>query len=335
MSAAAAAIVPSSTSGLTRRVATASPAKLPLKTRLKAWWNGNDPRDLQPGPRKVAIVTPRDADIAAAIAAEPENAPPRRATPWPAERIALVERLWGDGLHTPGGVEHLLELTKPLAINQTNTLLDLGCGLGGATRAIAEHFGTWCTGVDWCSALALEGVERSTAAGLVKKAAIHYQAADRMMLKASAYNAVFSKEALFSLPEKQIAIQGIVDTLRPGGQLCFTDYVLPGEGDPGTLDIRAWAEVEPMGAHPWSVAEYKDSLIAHGFDLRIAEDMTDRHCGLIREGWKRMVAEMKPGSVSPELMPIVVREAEIWGAREALMRRGTLKLYRFFALRKQ
>jgi SAM-dependent methyltransferase len=335
MSAAAAAFDPSITPGLTRRAAEASSTKLPLGTRLKAWWNGNDPRDLLPGPRKVAIATPKDADIAAAIAAEPENAPPRRATPWPAERIALVERLWGNGLHTPGGMDHLLELAKPLAINQTNTLLDFGCGLGGATRAIAEHFGTWCTGIDWCSTLAIEGVERSTAAGLVKKAAIHYQAADRMTLKATAYNAVFSKEALFSLPEKQIAIQGIFDTLRPGGQFCFTDYVLPAQVDPAALDLRTWAEVEPMGACPWSVEEYKDSLVGHGFDLRIAENMTERHCGLIREGWKRLVAEMKPGTVSPELMPIIVREAEIWGAREALLRRGTLKVYRFFAIKNQ
>jgi SAM-dependent methyltransferase len=334
MSATAVAFVPSIASGLSRRTAEGTSSKLPFKTRLKAWWNGNDPRDLQPGPRKVATATPKHADIAAALAAEPENHPPRRATPWPAERIALVERLWGDGLHTPGGMEHLLELAKPLAINQTNTLLDFGCGLGGATRAIAEHFGTWCTGIDWCSALAIEGVERSTKARLIKKAAIHYLAADRMVLKASTYNAVFSKEALFSLPEKQIAIQGIADTLRSDGQLCFTDYVLPERSETESLDIRTWQEIEPMGAHPWSIDEYKESL-GHSFDLRIAEDMTERHCGLIRDGWKRMVAEMKPGTVSPELMPIICHEAQIWGAREAMLRRGTIKLYRFFALKKQ
>jgi SAM-dependent methyltransferase len=312
----------------------ASGPTLPLKKRLKAWWNGQDPRDLGPTARKLIIAsTSREADIVAAIAAEPDNAPSPPAAPWPAERIALVERLWGAGLHTPGGTEHLLELAKPLAMNQTNTLLDLGCGLGGATRAIAQHLGTWCTGIDWCATLAMAGVERSTKAGLERKAAIQYQAADRMLLKPAAFNAVFSKEALFTIEHKQVVIQGIADTLRPAGQLCFTDYVLTARGQADSSDGRAWRTVEPLGAHPWSVDEYRDCLASHGFDLRIAEDMTSRHAVLIREGWKRLVAEMKPGTVTPELMPLLVREAEIWASREAMLRRGELKVYRFFALK--
>ncbi|MBM3549617.1 MAG: methyltransferase domain-containing protein [Alphaproteobacteria bacterium] len=319
--------------GLSRATVADGP-KLPLGKRLRAWWNGYDPRDLQPGPKKVPlpIATAKDADIAAAMAAEPDRAPPKPATPWPAERIALVERLWGEGFHTPGGAEHLLELAKPMAINQTMTMLDLGCGLGGASRTIAESFGTWCTGVEWCAPLAMAGVERSTKAGLVKKAAVQYHAADRMMLKASAYNAVFSKEALFTVADKQVAIQGIADTLRPGGQFCFTDYVVPTKAE-YSFNIRDWQGREPLGAHPWSVEEYRECLSAHGFDVRVAEDMTDRHCALIRQGWQRLVQEMKPGSVSPELMPIMVREAEIWGSREALLRKGEIKLYRFFALK--
>lgn len=324
-----------STLALTGPLAGQPQNPLPLRLRLRAWWNGQDPRDLTPPKRQAhpMPMTPREADTVAATAAEPENAP-AVVKPWLAERIAFVERLWGEGFHTPGGAEHVLELVRPLNLDESMTMLELGCGLGGCARTVAQTLGTWCTGVEWSPGLALAGVERSTRAGLVKKAAIQFHPADRMALKGNAYNRVFSKEALFTIPDKQIAIQGIADTLKSGGELCFTDYV--STCDPASsVDLRTWQEREPLGAHPWTLEKYLVVLASHGFDVRVTDDITEKHCQLIRDGWRRLVEEIKPGSVGPELMPIMVREAEVWARREALLRMGELRVYRFFALKPQ
>ena len=311
-----------------------------LALRVQAWWEGRDARDLMPYRAPGQAVRPptaKDADMAAAMAAEaPPDAPaaPVQENPWVPTRIVLVEKLWGEGFHTPGGADHILELVKPMRLDETQTLLDLGCGLGGGARTVTKEFGTWVTGIEWWQDLALAGIERSTRAGLAKKAAVQFQANGRLFLKPNSFVSVFSKEAMFTVPEKEPLLQTITDSLKIDGELCFTDYVTLGDGGI-SRHLDDWRQREPIGAHPWTVAEYSSALGQLGFDLRVAEDMSDRHCQLIRDGWRRLVDDMAPGSVTPEMMPLIVREAEIWARREALLRKGELRLFRFFAIKRQ
>ncbi len=309
-----------------------------LAVKLQAWWQGCDPDDLLPTKAPLADpgMTAHEADTAAAMAAEAPAEPTEAeapVNPWDPTRIELVEKLWGEGFHTPGGAEHILELVKPMRLDETKTLLDLGCGLGGGARTVTTKFGTWVTGIEWWKDLAMAGVEHSTRAGLVKKAAVQFQANGRLFLKTNSFAAVFSKEALFTVADKAAVLQVLTDALKVDGELCFTDYVVPSAG--GSPHLEEWREREPIGAHPWTVAEYSSALGKLGYDLRVAEDMTDRHCQLIRDGWRHLVESMAPGSVTPELMRLIVREAEVWGRREALLRRGDIRHYRFFAIKRQ
>lgn len=311
-----------------------------LAVRVQAWWEGRDARDLVPFKVRAAAgrpMTASEADVAAAMAAEePADGPPAAAVPnpWSLDRIAFVERLWGDGFHTPGGADHILELVKPMALDATKTLLDVGCGLGGGARTVATEFGAWVTGIEWWKDLALGGVERSTRAGLVKKAAVQFQANGRLFAKPNSFSSVLSKEAFFTVRQRESLLQVIADTLRIDGELCFTDYLVLGDPEQ-SLHLRDWCSREPIGAHPWTLAEYSSALGQLGFDLRVAEDMSDRHCRLIRDGWRQFVDKLPPGSATPEAMPMIVREAEIWARREALMRKGELRHYRFFAIKRR
>lgn len=315
-----------------------APGLVSLAVRFQAWWEGRDPRDLMPYREQPAAapMTAKEADVAAAMAAElPADAPPAPpSSPWTPTRIALVERLWGEGFHTPGGAEHILELVKPMGLDETKTLLDLGCGLGGGARTVAGSFGTWVTGVEWWKDLALAGVERSTRANLAKKATVQFQANGRIFLKSNSFAGVFSKESLFTVPDKAALLQTLTDALKIDGELCFTDYIVLG-GTDLSRHLQEWCGREPISAYPWSVAQYSSALGQLGYDLRVAEDMSERHCQLIRDGWRHLVESMEPGSVTPEMMPLVVREAEIWARREALLRKGELRHYRFFAIKRQ
>src|SRR3546814_19255546 len=88
-------------------------------------------------------------------------------------------------MSVPGDEEKNLRLVKPLALNPAHTVIDVGAGLGGATRLIAEKFDIWITGLESDREVADKGMELSTMAGLAKRAPIHHFDSDRSNGRAS------------------------------------------------------------------------------------------------------------------------------------------------------
>src|SRR3546814_16629878 len=81
-------------------------------------------------------------------------------------RLEVMQQIWGKGMSGPGDEEYILRLVKPLALNPAHTVIDVGAGLGGATRLIAEKFDIWITGLESDREVADKGMELSTMAGL-------------------------------------------------------------------------------------------------------------------------------------------------------------------------
>ena len=55
---------------------------------------------------------------------------------------------------SPGGREHILTMVETFGLDPAMTVLDLGAGLGGATRTMCSKFGVWVTGFEVDEALA-------------------------------------------------------------------------------------------------------------------------------------------------------------------------------------
>src|SRR5262245_48857497 len=128
----------------------AEPAGPSFGKKLHAWWEGYElpAQETDAQPQAAATPAPAAAD-----------APPADA--WSKSRIKVAELIWGDGFNFPGSADHVVELVKPFGLNKEKSLLDLGCGLGGGTRAIAKEFGSYCEGMEHSPALAKAGMEMS------------------------------------------------------------------------------------------------------------------------------------------------------------------------------
>lgn len=308
--------------------AAAAPPKLSLRTRFNAWWEGYDPpaADSHEGGE--------------ARAAEGAAKPPPRPTAaaglnrhgkplWTASRIEVSESLWGKGFTTPGGSDYVPYLVRPLGLNPAMSVLELGAGLGGICRTIAEKYGCWVTGLEGSPILAKLGMERSTMAGLAKQAPIqpfdpeHFQYDKRV-------DAIICRETLFTIANKNQLFDGLEAQLKPRGQVLLTDYVL----DPSAKleKLERWAAHEPQEPMLWTERDAAEAFAQRNLDLRISEDITDTHKTSILTALNVFTQKLSSLSMDKETKIHVLEEIELWARRVSVFDSG-LRVFRFYALK--
>ena len=117
-----------------------------LRARLHAWWEGEEYAS-DGTPSGDAKPRPSSEDLLEDLAGTEIDVPfIDPAMIWSAERRDLVQLLWGDGFIWPGGKEYVYDLVNAFALTPAQSMLELGSGLGGGTRAVVEKFGTYVTG---------------------------------------------------------------------------------------------------------------------------------------------------------------------------------------------
>lgn len=294
----------------------------PWRTRLKTWWEGAEP---EAEPDMVL------ADATAPAAAEPSKPDILPGSiEWAENRIALMERLWGEDFISPGGLSYVLDLVRPIGINSTMHVLDLSAQLGGATRGVAERWGAWVVGLESSADLAEKAQKRSYARGLGGKAQVKHFDPETASLRPNTFNCAYAREAFFTVVGKERLFRAVAGTLKPSGQFMFTDYVV---SDPHCDSARAWMEHEPVSPNVWTTDQTMDCLRKSGFSVWFNDDLTEQHQSLILQGWANLVGMMAPGSLPRAAIGPLVDEVELWARRIAAIQSGVLKLFRFYCVK--
>jgi ubiquinone/menaquinone biosynthesis C-methylase UbiE len=301
----------------------------PWKKKLLAWWEGYDlPKEKaeahEPEPAVAAEAPAGNKPVLTGVTS-------RFGKPlWSASRIQVVEKLWGEGFTTPGGDDYIPQLVKPLGLNPAMSVLDLAAGLGGAGRKMAAQYGCWVTGMEPSPILAKEGMERSVKAGMAKQATIvHYDPENFKHPKR--FDCIFAKEAFCFVKNREVLHDGIELSLKPRGQLLFTDYVFDKE-EPRSAAIKDWVAKEPVEPFPLTMQQTINSLQQRNLDIRINEDITDAHRTLILAAIQSLTEFLQNRSLDHDTKLAVVEEVEQWARRVAALQSG-LRAYRFFALK--
>ena len=297
----------------------AESGRLPWKVRLKAWWDGLEVQL----PKKQVKEKKKSHGVRA----------PDAQKPWNDARIGLVQEVWGDGFDRPGGSDLIVDLVKPLGLDSSMTVLDIGAGLGGGTRAICKAFDVWITGLEQNADLAQVGQELSNIAGMGKKAPIYKEDFEQLDLKERGYDCIFSHETIFQVHDKATLMDMIEYGLKPGGHLVFTDYVLA-DVRSESADMKGWRERETLEPHLWNINDYREKLKELKLDIRISENITPRIVTCIKDGWAKYMENAKKSGSLEENGDLIMREAELWMRRLKVLESGELKMYRFHALKK-
>lgn len=264
---------------------------------------------------------------------KPERPPEKPVDPaWPPHRVRLMDRLWGMGHSLPGGDDYILEQFRVFSPTSAMSMLQVNAGMGGDGRSLALNFGTWVTSIDISEPLVESGMKESYKYGLEKKAPVISFNPERMKVRPNGFDVVFSRLGLHRLEDKEKTIEQMCAGVKPTGHLLLIEF-MPGErNDPAALE--QWAENEPSRPYLIPGPRMAELIRAQDMDLRVVQDVSPDYRKMVMRGFATMMAglEKKHLKEDPELGTALMREAEIWMRRLALMDSGVLKIVRFHAI---
>ena len=143
-------------------------------------------------------------------------------------------------------------------------------------------------------------------------------------------DAIFGRETLLGVADKDAAFLEMWSLLKPGGQIRLVDFIA--KSPVGIKeDALEWAKFEKMKPHMVTMDQIKQGLSAAHLDVHKAEDNSDAFCGHILRGLAGLTDALKQGSVSKDQRPWVMWEVELWARRVATLQAGNIGFCRFHA----
>lgn len=137
------------------------------------------------------------------------------------ERLHLV---WGPGFMSPGGAEEVAEIVSGLELEGA-LVLDIGCGTGGPSIALARDMGAYLICIDVEQHLLDRAKELARQEGVGDRIEFKLVEPGPLPFQSETFDAVFSKDALIHMPNKMEIYREILRVLRPGGALAASDWL--------------------------------------------------------------------------------------------------------------
>jgi len=122
-----------------------------------------------------------------------------------------------------------LEIVEALGLTADSQVLDLGSGLGGPARTLAEVTGCTVTGVDLTSEFCEVATVLSEWTGLADRTSFHVGDATATGFPDAAVDAALTVHVAMNISDKPALYAEAFRVLRPGGRFVIYD-VLQGEG---------------------------------------------------------------------------------------------------------
>jgi SAM-dependent methyltransferase len=164
-----------------------------------------------------------------------------------------------------------LELAREIGLNEGMHVLDVGSGLGGASRCLVQEFGCRVTGVDLTEEYCRVAARLARLLGLDSRVSYHHGNALAMPFEETFFDVVWTQHAAMNIADKSGLYREIWRVLKPGGMLAIYD-VLAGGGGPVHFPVP-WARKSSI-SFLMTPQQMRDTLEETGFQIVSWRDKT-------------------------------------------------------------
>ena len=148
-----------------------------------------------------------------------------------------------DEFHTRGRAS-TLELAEIVNLKNNDLILDVGCGLGGTARYLAEQYNCHVSGIDLTEEYISVGKWLTELVGLSDQVELHQGSALDIPFKNEKFDVVWTEHVQMNISDNYRFYSEIARVLKPGGRLLFHD-IFRGLGEPPFYPAP-WAEDESI-----------------------------------------------------------------------------------------
>jgi sarcosine/dimethylglycine N-methyltransferase len=184
------------------------------------------------------------------------------------------------------GIGAVRNAAEVLRLDAGERVLDVGSGIGGPARFLAQSVGCELTALELQDAMHAIGSELTDRCGL--STLVRHVRGDALTypLGTGDYDAAVSWLVIHHIPDRPQLLRRVAAALRPGGRLYIEDLC---ERAPFSTDDRTDVREMLQAVTMTTAADYVEDVRAAGFSVSEATDMHDewsRFCADRAAGWR-------------------------------------------------
>jgi ubiquinone/menaquinone biosynthesis C-methylase UbiE len=184
-----------------------------------------------------------------------------------------------------------VEIVAALGVTADSKVLDLGSGLGGPARTLAELTGCAVTGVDLTPEFCDVATALSGWTGMAERTSFRVGDATATGLPDATFDAALTVHVAMNIPDKPALYAEAFRVLRPGGRFAVYD-VLQGEGGDPHYPVP-WAN-DASTSFLATSEEMRDMLTAAGFAIMSEADSSEASLAWFQQLRERVEREGPP-----------------------------------------
>lgn len=205
-------------------------------------------------------------------------------------RLTTADLASIDEFHVRGR-QATLELASRMDIGSGSHVLDIGSGLGGPARTLAEVYGCRVTGIDLSPEFCETAQKLSCWVGLSDRVSFSQGDATALTCEPGTFDAAMTIHVAMNIATKDRVYVGVHKALKPSRIFAVYD-ILQGEGGQVNYPVP-WAR-DPAISHLATPAEMRTLLQGAGFRILDEIDSTEQGEAWFKAAAAQMAASDKP-----------------------------------------